>query len=688
MNGTDKKLNLKRIFVGLVMTLSVMILTACGANVDAKVELNSDGSGTRTMELSIPKTELQAYGKFDLSKVESVIADNCPQVLDYSYEEDKKNVNATFVLQFSSLEDYEQKLNTFCSGNAQVDAYVGASPFSSEMRYSESVSTKDMLKWLVDALVDNNIVSDRYRSSIIGKVTTRLLYGGKVFSAGSGRLSVSENIYCTIDSIDIYTTSAGADKYSRTIRLNMQEEELEKNKENINAFLGDAIPEGGFGEWDTASKDGVKTFAVTLNALSSSELTEAMKQYTGSQDCNFAEADASTEDGLFYKGCAFREKADWSAYGCNANGTVNINYMIDMASFEGSLIDEKNGASRRISGEGKEGDNYVRFGMGEVSETSVYADFSKYYHFSSIDYLLDVNNRNDITKEITLYFDNASAEDIGEICDKVHYMAKSEAILDEVGLDFTAEKLTITMKGTADEINEMMNLLSGNEGAAGVSYACEKKWLVPFEKCIVTDVVDLEGIVYHDPNGDAYWDIPINYKAKLSGNGKKLINEQPNIDKKAGGFEGKLSAARRSKAVYKMNHINGLAFVWYLLLFIGVVGLIAGIYFLIRSVVEKKKEMKEEQHAREIGMGEAVEIEMKETVEVPEPEEIIVETVVEEVEEVAETVAEPVEEAVVEETVETPAETIEETLVETPAETSAEPVETPSAEENTPTSGT
>lgn len=612
MNKSKYSLNIKKLMVTLVMILGVMILSACGANVDAEVEIKPDGSGTRTMEVSIPKTELQAYGNFDLSKVESVIADNCPDVLDYTYNEDKKNITATFTLQFSSLEDYMQKLNTFCDTNAKVEAYVGTSPFAAEMRYSENISTKDMLKWLVNALIDNKIVNDRYRSSIIGKVSTKLIYGSKVFSGGSGKLSISENIYCTIDSIDVYTSPAGVEKFTRVIRLNIRDEELEKNKENIDTYLRNAVPEGGFGEWDSAAKNGVQTYVVTVNSVTASELAEAMNTYTDTTDCDFQISDASSEDGLFYKGCAFRERVNWSNYACSSNGTVNVNYMIDLNSYEGSLIDERGGASRRISAAPSGDDIYVAFRLGEINESAIYADLAKYYHFSSVDYLLDVKNRNDITKEIALHFDNASAEEIGEISDKVKLLAKQETILENVGMDLSADTLVFTFKGSASEINEMMNAITGQENAAGISYACEKKWLVPLEKCIVTDVIDLEGIVYHDPNGDKYWDIPIQYEAKLSGTGKKLINEQPKIDKTFNGFEGKLSASRRSKAVYKVNHINGLAFVWYLLLLLGVVALASGIYFLIRSLVEKKKEAREEQHAREIGLGEAVEIEVKE----------------------------------------------------------------------------
>ena len=233
----------------------------------------------------------------------------------------------------------------------------------------------------------------------------------------------------------------------------------------------------------------------------------------------------------------------------------------------------------------------------------------KVFFFSLIDYMLDAKGKNNILKEIVLHFDNET-EDIGGICDKIRALGKDDEIAAKTKVELSGNTIKLTFEGKASEINHMMSVITGGD-EIGVSYANESKWLVPLENTIVEDIVDFEGIAYKDPNGSEYWQIPVNYTAKIYGVGQEVINGQTLVTEKISSFEGDFTTENRVKVQYQTKRINGYAFLWYLLLLVAFAAFVGGIYFLIRSFIEKKREANEEISARENGVGEAREIEEK-----------------------------------------------------------------------------
>ena len=650
---------MKKYVISALLVIMVLFLCGCGCEVNSQVTVFPDESGLRIMELTIPKSEIKTYGKVSLSEIDTLLAENCPECMTYSYEEDKKTAKATFSLHFDSYEDYEQKLNSFCDGNAEIYGSMTKSPFAQEVEYSESLSTREMLKWIPDVLIENKVLNERYRASVFEKFSTKLTFMGKDYDCGAGRVYIQDSLYCKIDSIDLYTSPAGGNKFNRVIKLNMQLSELEKNENGIRSFLAENTPEGSFASWETWDTAPDQIYSVSLTSLTPEEMEHAMEQFTGGGYAHFSADEESSANGLFGKQYGFTENIDWSNYVCSTSKTVNIRYILDGKTTEGELIDTEGGAYRRVNGVPlEEGDDeYLAYVLGEQYETTVKAQLAQYYHFSSIDYSVDAKGINDLEKKISLHFDNAKTEDIGIICDSIREMGKDDEIVSKIETELSETTLTLIFKGKASEVNHMMNAVSGKTDNDGLSYACESKWLAPLETCVVEDVADLDGFVYQG-NVSEYWKIPVHYTAKIYGVGKELINDQPLLDEKMSTFEGTFTSDRRMKAVYRSKRINGLAFVWYLLLFLAFAAFAGGVYFLIRSFIEKRRENKEEKLAREIGVGEAVEI----VEPVKEP------ALIEEKSAEAEETKEEAEEAIEETEEEIKEEIKEETKVETKAE--------------------
>ena len=632
----------------LVMTL---FLCACGADVNSKVTINPDESGERVMVMTISKNDLRFAGKFNLSDVDSAIATSCPDCMTYAYEEDDKTVRATFTLPFSSYEDYENKLNTFCDTKAEIQGYMSESPFAKEIEYSENISSREMLKWLPEALVEKKVLNERYRASVFNSFNTKLVIGGAEFDGGAGRLSITDHLYCQIESIDLYTMPVGSGKYNRLIKLNIPKSELEKNKEGIEDFLTKSVPENCFGSWESKENDAMQVYSVSMTDFTPEQIRSSMEKYTGGH-ADFNPGAVKISEGIFDRKLGFVEALEWTNYICSSTRTVPIRYILDQTSTNGEIVDMAGGAFTKVKGtELKEDENFLAYDLGERYETAVQANLEQHFHFSSIDYTLDAKGKNNIRKEIVLHFDNATAEDIGGICDKIRALGKNDEIAAKTKVELSQDSVKLVFEGKASEINHMMSAItSGDE--TGVSYASESKWLVPLGNTIVEDIIDFDGIAYKDPNGSEYWQIPVKYTAKVYGVGQEVINDQPLVTEKISNFEGKFTTDNRVRVLNQTKRINGFAFLWYLLLLVSFAAFAGGIYFLVRSFIEKKREKNEEISARENGVGEAREIEVKE----PEIERITDAEVIE-----PEPIAEVGEETVTEETVEAEEPVVEET---------------------------
>ena len=579
---------MKKTFILFISFIMAVLLCGCGAKVDADVQISDTGSGSRTFVVSMAKSELK--GMISKDKVENSIKKSCPECLESTFAEDGKNYTATFVLNFDSVEDYEQKLNTFCKKSADVNLEITPSPFMQKVVYSENLTTKEMLSWLVDALIGDGVVDAKYRNSVFETVQTSLTLGGREYDAGEGRITVNEEKYCSVESIDLYTMPAEEGKFSRVIKFNLQDAEYSKNEQAIRAFMEESIPAGGTGVWEDDTEAGRKTFSVSLTGLSASEMAEAMKAYTRSDDCSFTEEDSPNAVGVFCKDAAFSESLNFSAYACNSSGTVKVNYMFDENLTGGDLMDKLNSNPVSPSETVTTGSNtYLVYSLGETDKCNIFANMVRYYHFSGIDYILDAKGPDEISKEIDFYFDEQGTKEIGDAYDKIRVMGEVDETVAQIKVSLNDDKLSLLFEGSASDINHMTEAITGKK-AAGISYAYENKWLSPTTKCVVVDAMDLDGFVYQDPQESEYWQIPVRYTARIYGSGKKVYPKIDGLSKRGKGYTGVIPASKRVKLTFRTNRMNKTAFLWYLLMFGALVFIVGGAYFKITGEKEERKE--------------------------------------------------------------------------------------------------
>lgn len=163
----------------------VLILSACGAKVTTAVDIADDGSGTRTITLTMerdPDKESRINGGFDA--IDTSIKKHLPPELTYSgLTVSDAQATANLTLSFSSFNDYREKVaNLLEYSGVELKPHISIvnsdSPLANGFSYYENFSSTDLIEWIPQSLVTDGVISQENKSSVFatsepGKITAK-----------------------------------------------------------------------------------------------------------------------------------------------------------------------------------------------------------------------------------------------------------------------------------------------------------------------------------------------------------------------------------------------------------------------------------------------------------------------------------------------------------------------------------
>lgn len=153
-----------------VLLMTTIFLTACGGKLSTKLELDEDFSGKRIMTYSIEKSTFKDYVNTSFEEITKLLEETNPGALSIEAKEGESSYIYQFVLDFSSEEDYEEKVRKLLGEQDESKEYVffevPTSPFVKGLYYEEKFYSRDLLKWMEEAVVDAGYVDQTNVSSI------------------------------------------------------------------------------------------------------------------------------------------------------------------------------------------------------------------------------------------------------------------------------------------------------------------------------------------------------------------------------------------------------------------------------------------------------------------------------------------------------------------------------------------
>lgn len=585
---------MKKIFKRIIL-MAVLVfvfgLFGCGSTLTTELEISDNFAGTRTMDVSISKTDFDEYvtnGNFQVIAEDTKT--NTPECMQFSYEETEDgNYIFHFVMPFTSKEDYETKVASVLGTGYTVDFSVSKSPFAQGVTLTEDFSSSDLLKWFKEYLIANGYVEEADAAYIFEYTDNIVTINGKEFDSYSDKLQVSEKTYVDISDLNIFTDIDAANgTISRKIEILFDSSVLTNNRPAVETYLTKVTPEGCEGEW-SVTEDGYEKFTLVTTSCTPAEMTQIMKTFCGSEECSVELAAAgeneeesegeisisfsdvwdqevlgadSTEEQVdseifvqpFGYESVLEENLDLSNFICDSWGEIDSNY----------YISQKNGKpdSIVITPEGEEiygwdyvDSTYTDYYYIESQWRPVYQVVStlhKYYVPVSTEVNTIVKSEDKITREFVFKFaepfDEAVVEKIESKMDSL--FDRYEDILSvEIKNNKKDTRIIWEFKGTVAEVDAVCDEIFGM-GYSHINYYGQDRFSLK-QQFNYTESIDLGAIFAWEYNGN------IDYSLEAPGKINKEYSSITGGISSGAEFKGKKATYLASESGYMYANIDG-----------------------------------------------------------------------------------------------------------------------------------
>lgn len=282
------------IFVLLICSMALFTGCAAASTIDTNITINDDLSGTRTMKVSLDSTILAEQFDGTIEDINALIEAECPQELTWNYESLNGIYEYTFELNFTSIDEYNQKVHMILTGEPPTgaeEAWVVVEAVKTIWKDSfyleEDFTSEELFQWLIDALVEQEIVSKEDSVYVLSNGQSTVHYGGENYSTYEYAY-VEEHEFLEYNRIELYTTINGEDNLDRMIVFAMPLESFNSRTSAIKTFMESLVSEGATFSWETiATGSGEVQFVVEKTGMTLEGLNEFTTHFFGSTECNF-----------------------------------------------------------------------------------------------------------------------------------------------------------------------------------------------------------------------------------------------------------------------------------------------------------------------------------------------------------------------------------------------------------------
>lgn len=312
----------KKVFFLLLMFLAfIFILSGCGANISTKLTIDDSFSGSREIVCKVSKEDVNNKFKGGVEKIDEIIKEKCPPEFSYTKSEDTQNYIYTFLLNFTSKDDYEAKLEKILQRKPHVIFSTRSTFFVKGFRLSEDFDSADMLEWFKKVVREENLIDDVSNLWEIGDTT--IDYLGQTYKT-SGKVNLVEIKYEPINKIKIITEEKKDGSFNRVITFQIPNTTLIGLQKEVEDYMAQRVPKDGNGEWVTT--DYGKDFIVTFDAKTAEEMALKTATVLDSENIRITYQENEENATPFEKEVILEEVLDFSAFASYDNGEVNIEY--------------------------------------------------------------------------------------------------------------------------------------------------------------------------------------------------------------------------------------------------------------------------------------------------------------------------------------------------------------------------
>lgn len=333
---------MKKIRLLLVAALLsfAFLMTGCsdGSTLETTMNLDKSCAGNRTMDLVVNDSVFQENFTGSYEDLDALIDATCPDSLTWGKTESEDGVKKyTFVLNFSSPEDYKAKVEALIGEERELTMEVAESIWSNGFILNERFGSGDIMQWLKDAIVAAGYVTEDHASRIFGVGNSTVNFGGETYSAYNN-ISVNTVEYLSINSIIVQTEILDVENYKETVVIEVPKVSMDKKGDEIGEFMKNATPEGATMVADDSSGTGT-VYTITCNMTNMQGLQNQLQTILGEGKATLtADEQAADNKSPFRYALGMQQTMNFGSFVAGDYQSLRFEYLIKLP--EGFSMDQ------------------------------------------------------------------------------------------------------------------------------------------------------------------------------------------------------------------------------------------------------------------------------------------------------------------------------------------------------------
>lgn len=197
---------MKKSLLFILMIFTVGVLTGCGAKISTTTVFHENGSGERIIYAVVDKSdEKNITGGFQ--ELETLLKENAPSCMEVNQveTEDGNSVIYQFSYQFSSIEDYNDKMEEITGEKHTAVWNQVKEPFKNSIEYKDEVKTKDLVGWAVRAMEEADITNVSAKD-LYELESNTVKFNDKVVWTGTDEPYFTIDVTPQLEKVVMYTT--------------------------------------------------------------------------------------------------------------------------------------------------------------------------------------------------------------------------------------------------------------------------------------------------------------------------------------------------------------------------------------------------------------------------------------------------------------------------------------------------
>lgn len=451
----------------LLILLFAVGLSGCSKRqlaVQTELMLQEDGSGSRQMMIEIGKNEFEkVFSEIDKEEFNNSITEGCPSQLTIVREEEENIFRYTISLQFSSIEEYQEKAAEVIGEEVEISFFQPESVFADGIRYEESFSSLDLIGWLKEILIRNNYLDEETVSDLFTNGTSTLTYGEKIYKTDGKPIVVDDMTVTPVERIDILTNYLQNKSCNRQIIFTFSKDSMTKNGDAIQSYLLKKTPDHASGEWSESGDS--RLYTITASSMSAAALNEFMVTLFHDTE-TFVNEKPLQRTGIFTASCEWNEVIDASAFTYDNSDKIALGYYVQWEDGMELTVRKQNAQDNLKLEESDRYGGYQIVLEEKIGKESLVTSVSANYTVDRIEVNTVFESIDVVTRDITLVFQmNPDQEDLERIRRNILQRASGYADV-TIGDRREDEKsaIQITQKGNLTDINEGYRQIFGVQG--------------------------------------------------------------------------------------------------------------------------------------------------------------------------------------------------------------------------------